>query len=118
MCPGNNESAGKQRSGRTRHGSKWLRKALVKAGQAAGRSKDTYMAAQHAHIRSRRGPQRAAVAVGHSILVIAPHLLTTEPYTDPGGDYFDRRRTSTARERRLVARLEAMGHHLTLEPAA
>jgi hypothetical protein len=108
MCPGNNESAGKHRSGRTRHGSKWLRKALIEAGQAAGRSKDTYLAAQYAQIRSRRGSQRAAVAVGHSILVIAWHLLTTaEPYNDLGDDYFDKRRNSAARQRRLVAQLEA-----------
>jgi transposase len=119
MCPGNNESAGKHRSGRTRHGSKWLRKALTEAGQAAGRTKDTYLAAQYAQIRSRRGPQRAAIAVGHSILVIAWHLLTTaEPYNDLGGDYFDNRRNSAARQRRLVAQLEAMGHKVTLEPAA
>lgn len=119
MCPGNNESAGKHRSGRTRHGSKWLRKALIEAGQAAGRSKDTYLAAQYAQIRSRRGPQRAALAVGHSILVIAWHLLTTgEPYQDLGGDYFDNRRNSVARQRRLVAQLEAMGHKVTLEPQA
>jgi transposase len=89
MCPGNNESAGKHRSGRTRHGSKLLRKALIEAAQAASRSKDTYLAAQYAQIRSRRGPQRAAVAVGHSILVVAWHLLTTgEPYNDLGSDYF------------------------------
>ncbi len=119
MCPGSNESAGKHRSGRTRHGSKWLRTALVEAGQAAGRSKDTYLAAQYAQIRGRRGPQRAAVAVGHSILVIAWHLLTTgEPYNDLGGDYFDKRRNSAARQRRLVAQLEAMGHKVILEPAA
>lgn len=119
MCPGNNESAGKHRSGRTRHGSKWLRKALVEAGQAAGRTKDTYLAAQYAQIRARRGPQRAAVAVGHSILVIAWNLLTNgEPYDDLGGDYFEKRRNSAARQRRLVAQLEAMGHTVTLEPAA
>ena len=95
MCPGNNESAGKHRSGRTRQGSKWLRKALIEAGQAAGRTKNTYLAAQYAQIRGRRGPQRAAVAVGHSILVIAWHLLTNgEPYNDLGGDYFDKRRNS------------------------
>lgn len=119
MCPGNNESAGKHRSGRTRHGSKWLRRALIEAGQAAGRTKDTYLAAQYAQIRTRRGPQRAAVAAGHSILVIAWHLLSTgEPYNDLGGDYFDRRRNTAARQRRLVAQLEAMGHTVTLEPAA
>jgi hypothetical protein len=72
----------------------------------------------HAQIRGRRGPQRAAVAVGHAILVIVWHLLSTgEPYNDIG-DYFDRRRNSLARQRRLVAQLEAMGHHVTLEPAA
>ena len=119
MCPGNNESAGKHHSGRTRHGSKWLRIALVETAHAAGRSKDTYLAAQYARIRGRRGPGRAAVAVGHSILVIAWHLLSTgETYTDLGGDYFDKRRTSTAHQRRLVAQLEAMGHRVTLEPAA
>jgi transposase len=119
MCPGNNESAGKHRSGRTRHGSKWLRIALVEAGQAAARSKDSYLAAHYARIRGRRGPGRAAVAVGHSILVIAWHLLSTgETYTDLGGDYFDKRRTSTAYQKRLVAQLEAMGHRVTLEPAA
>jgi transposase len=119
MCPGNNESAGKHRSGRTRHGSKWLRIALVEAAQAAGRSKDTYLAAHYARVRGRRGPGRAAVAVGHSILVIAWHLLSTgQTYSDLGGDYFDKRRTSTAYQKRLVAQLEAMGHKVTLEPAA
>lgn len=119
MCPGNNESAGKHHSGHTRHGSKWLHVALVEAAQAASRTKDTYLAAQYAQIRGRRGPRRAAVAVGHSILVICWHLLSTgETYNDLGGDYFDKRRNSTARQRRLVAQLEAMGHKVTLEPAA
>ena len=119
MCPGNNESAGKRGSGRTRHGSKWLRIALVEAGQAAGRSKNTYLSAHYHRIRGRRGPGCAAVAVGHSILIIAWHLLSTgEIYTDLGGDYFDKRRSGTAHQRRLVAQLEAMGHKVTLEPAA
>ena len=119
MCPGNNESAGKHRTGRTRYGSRWLRIALIEAAQAAGRSKNTYLAAHYARIRGRRGPGRAAMAVGHSILVIAWHLLSTgEPYDDLGGDYFDKRRTSPAHQRRLVAQLEALGHKVTLEPAA
>ena len=119
MCPGNNESAGKRGSGRTRHGSKWLRIALIEAGQAAGRSKNTYLSAHYHRIRGRRGPGCAAVAVGHSILIIAWHLLSTgEIYTDLGGDYFDKRRSGTAHQRRLVAQLEAMGHKVTLEPAA
>lgn len=119
MCPGNNESAGKHRSGHTRYGSKWLRIALIEAAQAVGRSKGNYLAAHYARIRGRRGPKKAAVAVGHSILVIAWHLLSTgEPYNDLGADYFDKRRTSAAHQRRLVAQLEAMGHKVTLEPAA
>ena len=119
MCPGNNESAGKHRSGRTRHGSKWLRKALIEAAHAASRTKDTYLAAQYAQIRYRRGPQRAAVAVGHSILVVVWHLLTNgEPYNDLGGDYFDKQRTSAARQRRLVAQLEAMSNTVTRTQAA
>jgi transposase len=95
MCPGNNESAGKHRSGRTRRGSKWLRKALIDTGQAAARSKNTYLSAQYAQIRGRRGPQRSVDTVGHSILVSAWHLLSTgELYDDLGGDYFDKRRNS------------------------
>jgi transposase len=119
MCPGNNESAGKHRSGATRHGSKWLRLTLVEAAKAAARTKNTYLSAQYARLRAKRGSQRAAVAVGHSILVIAWNLLSTgEPYHDLGNDYFDKRRHSTARQRRLIAQLEAMGHKVTLEPAA
>jgi transposase len=115
MCPGNNESAGKHRTGRTRHGSKWLRIALVEAG----RSKNTYLGAHYHRIRGRRGPRKAAVAVGHSILVITWHLLSTgEIYTDLGADYFDRRRNSDARQHRLIAQLEAMGYDVTIAPAA
>jgi transposase len=119
MCPGNNESAGKHRSGSTRHGSKWLRIALIEAAHAAARTNDTYLAAQYARLRAKRGPSKASVAVGHSIIVIAWNLLSTgETYNDLGGDYFEKRRNSGARQRRLVAQLEAMGHTVTLEPAA
>jgi transposase len=75
MCPGNEESAGKRRSGKTRKGSKWLRSALVEAAHAAARSKGTYLSAQYARLRGRHGPKKAAIAVGHSILVIAYHVL-------------------------------------------
>jgi hypothetical protein len=69
-------------------------------------------------IRGRRGPAKAAVAVGHAILMICWHLLSTgETYTDLGADYFDQRRSSIARQRRRVAQLEALGHKVTLEPA-
>jgi transposase len=75
LCPGTNESAGKHRSGRTRKGSVWLRTALVQAANAAARTKGTYLAAQYARIKGRRGHQKAIVALAHSILVIAWHLL-------------------------------------------
>ena len=96
MCPGNNESAGKHRSGRTRHGSKWLRIALVEAAPSRRARPRTPTSPRNTpSIRARRGPGRAAVAVGHSILVIAWHLLSTgETYNDLGGDYFDKRRNS------------------------
>ena len=121
MCPGNNESAGKHKGGRARHGSKWLRITLVEAAHAAARSKDTYLAAHYRRIRGRRGPSKAAVAVGHSILVICWHLISTgQTYNDLGGDYFDKRRTSThtAHQRRLITQLEAMGLDVAVTPKA
>jgi transposase len=121
VAPGNNESAGKRRSGRTRKGSPWLRAALVEAAQAAGRTKSTYLGAQFRRLLPRKGKKRAVVAVGHSILVIAYHLLTThEPYHDLGVTYFDQR-ARQAVERRLVRRLQALGYTVSLQlpgPAA
>jgi transposase len=118
MCPGNNESAGKRLSGKTRKGSKWLRTALGEAAQAAGRSEKTYLGAQFRRVATRRGKKKAAVAVGHTILVIAYYLLTRQTtYQDLGSQYFDERQRA-ARERRLVRRLETLGHKVTLQPAA
>jgi transposase len=92
ICPDNDQSAGKRRSGTTRKGSKWLRANLIEAAKAASRAKDTYLAAQYQRLRARRGHAKAATAVAHSILVAAWHTLTTgEIYTDAGGDYFARR---------------------------
>jgi transposase len=117
MCPGNEESAGKRRSGKTRKGSKWLRSALVEAAHAASRSKGTYLSAQYARLRGRRGPKKAAVAVGHSILVIAYHILERGvPYKELGEDYFDQRRSNEAYTKRLVRQLERLGHQVALEP--
>jgi len=117
LCPGQNESAGKRRSGRTRKGNPWLRGALVEAAQSAGRTK-TYLAEQYHRIAARRGKRRAAIAVAHSIIVIVYHVLDSgRPYEDLGYHYFDQRdrqRTSS----RLVQRLSALGYTVTLEPAA
>ena len=118
QCPGNDESAGKRRSGRTRKGSKWLDMTLEEAALAATRTKDTYHRAQYERLRSRRGHGRALGAVKHSIIIACWHMLGTgELYTDLGGDYFTRRDPERA-TRRLIARLQALGHHVTLEPAA
>jgi len=118
QCPGNDRSAGKRRSGRTRHGSKWLDTALTEAALAATRTNDVYLAAQYQRLRPRRGHGRALGAVKHSILCACWHMLTTgELYREAGGDYFTRRDPERA-TRRLVAQLERLGHHVTLEAAA
>ncbi len=119
MCPGHNESAGKKRSGKTRKGSPWLRAALVQAAHAAARAKQTYLAAQYRRLTARRGTKKAAVAVGHSILVIVYHLLTDPdcPYFDLGATYFDQRDPGAV-QRRLIHRLEALGYHVQVTPLA
>jgi transposase len=118
MCPGNNESAGKRLSGRTRKGSPWLRKLLVEAAHAAAHTKNTYLAAQYRRLAARGGPQKAMVAVGHSMLVIIYHVLRDQqPYNELGGTYFDERNRQ-ATERRLVRRLEQLGYEVSVKPAA
>jgi transposase len=115
ICPGNNESAGKHFSGKTRKGSKWLRIALTEAAQAAARTKGTYFAAQYARIKGRHGHNKAIVAVAHSILVIVYHLLERDqPYNELGGDYFIERQQKDAYQRRLVKQLERMGYEVAL----
>ena len=117
VCPGNDESAGKRRSGKTRKGSKWLRANLIEAATAASRTKETYLQAQYQRLRARRGHARAITALAHSMLVATWHILTTgEVYRDPGDDYFAKR-DPERQTRRLVAHLEKLGHVVTLEPA-
>jgi transposase len=107
-----------RRSGRTRKGSPWLRTLLVQAAHAGARKKDTYLGAQYRRLAARRGKSRAAVAVGHTILVIAYYLLRDGTvYHDLGPHYFDER-DRRAVERRLVHRLEGLGYTVSLEPAA
>jgi transposase len=116
MCPGNHESAGKRQSGRTRKGNAWLRGALAEAGQAAGRTKHTYLGAQYRRLAARRGRKKATIAVGHTILIIAYHLLTEHrTYHDLGVDYLEKRNRQAV-ERRLIRHLEALGNKVTLEP--
>jgi transposase len=116
LRPGNEESAGKRRSGRTRKGSPWLRTALVEAAQAAARTKGAYLAAQYRRLAARRGAKRAAVAVAHSLLVMVYALLTQQTvYHELGDRYFDERNRQAV-ERRLVHRLEALGYTVSLAP--
>jgi transposase len=115
VCPGNHESAGKQTSGRTRKGSPWLKAVLVEAAQAASRTK-TYLGAQYRRLATRRGARRAAMAVAHSILLIAYHLMKDGgAYRDLGADYFDHRDKARV-QKRLVHRLEGLGYTVTLLP--
>jgi transposase len=116
MCPGNNESAGKRRSGRTRKGNVWLRTALVEGAQAAARCKDGYLATQYRRIARQGGSKKAAVAVGHSILVIVYEMLKHQTtYNDLGANYFDDR-DRQAKERRLIHSLEQLGYKVSIEP--
>jgi transposase len=118
QCPGNDRSAGKRRSGKTRHGSKWLDTALTEAAMAATRTNDVYLAAQYRRLRPRRGHGRALGAVKHSIITACWHMLTTgELYQEAGGNYFSHRDPERA-TRRLVTQLERLGHRVTLEAAA
>ena len=118
MCPGQNESAGKRRSGQTRDANRYLRGALIESGLAATRAKDTALQARYYRIKRHRGHKKAVVAVGHQILEIAYYVMRDGvTYTELGAQYFDRRRRDRA-TRRHVQQLEALGYHVTLEEAA
>ena len=118
LAPGKNESAGKNRSGKITPGNKHLKAALVQAAHAVSRTKDNYLAAQFRRIASRRGKKRAAIAVAHSILIIAYSMLRDgTDYHDLGGDYFEKRNKEQL-QRHLVKRLERLGHQVSLQPVA
>ena len=121
VAPGNNESAGKRKSGKTRRGNPTLKTALVVAANAAAHTKDTFLAAQYRRIKARAGHKKAIVAVAHSILIIAYHILKDKkPYEELGSTYYDQRDRAKV-EARLVGRLERLGNKVTLEsikPAA
>jgi transposase len=115
VAPGNNESAGKRLSGRTTKGNQALQAALTQAAWAASHTKNTYLSAQYRRIAARRGRKRAIVALAHTILVIAYHLIKNEEtYRKLGGDYFDKRSPQTT-AKRLLRRLEKLGDSVTLE---
>jgi transposase len=118
LCPRADESAGKRRSSRIRHGAPWLKTTLVQCAWAAIRTKDSYLRAQFYRLKARIGPMKAIIAVAASMLTAAFHILTTgRQYKDLGAAHFDRRDHAKL-TKRLVKRLEDLGHKVTLEPVA
>jgi transposase len=118
LCPGQNESAGKRKSGRTRPGNRWLRMTLIEAATMAARIRQAAFAARYHRIARHRGHKKAVVAVAHAMLVTAYHMLDRHlDYAEPGADYFARRHTERAM-RRAVRALERQGYRVTLERAA
>jgi transposase len=119
ICPGNNTSSGKNRTGHTQHGPVALRTALTKATHAAARTKNTYRAAHHAHIRSRRGLLKAIGATRHNLLIAYwPVVHDQLDYTDLGPDWAQQHRSTEYRTRRLMHQLEQLDHTVTLQPSA
>ena len=118
MCPGNNESAGKHHSGRTRRGDPWLRGVLGEIATTAARNRDSHLGARYRRLAARRGKKRALVAVGHAVLVAVWSMLTHRTdYTDLGPDHHLRHVTNPARRTaQLLSQLHDLGYNAILEP--
>jgi transposase len=117
LCPGQRESAGKRKSGKTRKGSRWLRTTLIECAHAAARTKGSYLSERYRQLTRRRGAKKAAVAVAHELLVAVWRLLSTgEFYDDPGAEALRAGHAEHSR-RRALRQLEALGYRVTLEPA-
>jgi transposase len=118
LCPGNHESAGKHKTGRTRKGNIWLRAGLVEAALGATRTKNSAVAARYRRVLRHRGHKKAIVAVAHNLLITAYHVLASHTtYQELGADYYDRRHTERV-ARRAVQTLEQQGYRVTLERVA
>jgi transposase len=115
VCPGNNESAGKQGNSRTRRGNPWLRRTICEAAWGASRTKKSYFHAQYNRLCARRGPQRALMAVAHSMIVVGFYLVKYDlHFHDLGADFFDQRNRERT-VRRAVKRLTTLGYEVTLK---
>lgn len=118
MAPGSHESAGKRRPAGVQHGNRWLGRVLIEAARAAARTKNTYLGAQYRRLAARRGPNKASVAVAHSMIVSAWHMLSTgETYRELGADYYTRRNDPERQARRLTRQLENLGYTVSLTAA-
>jgi transposase len=119
VAPGTHESAGKWRASVSMSGNRWLGRALIEAARAAARTKGTFLGARYRRLVARRGPNRAAVAVAHTMIVIAWNMLTTgETYRELGGDYYTRREDPGRQARRLTHQLEQLGYTVAITTAA
>lgn len=119
MCPGNNVTGGKSRSGRTTKGDLWPRDVLVQCAWSAARTRDTYLSAQFWRLSRRIGKKKAAMAVGHSILVATWHMLTDDvDYDDLGADWFARKVNDDHRRDQAIRNLHDLGYRVTLERVA
>jgi transposase len=118
LCPGNNRSAGQQRSGKSHRGSRWIKGVMTEIAWAASHTKNTYGASFYRRLAAHRGKKRALVALANSLLQVSWYMLTHRlAYRDLGGDYFDRIRKEEL-TRSLVRRLERLGHKVVLQLAA
>ena len=119
LCPGNNESAGKRKTGRTRKANRWLKGALTQAAWGASRTHRSYYSAQHRRLTTRRGVKRATIAVAHSLLVTTHCLLSDpQPYTDLGAGYFASRETPEHKAQHLIRKLQRLGYTVEAKRAA
>lgn len=119
LAPGSRESAGKHKPSGTRKGSRHLRTAMIEAAKSASRTKGTFLAARYRRVARRRGHQKATVAVAHSMLVAAWHMLSTgEVYNDLGEEHFDRYQQPERRHHRAITELQAAGYTITTPQAA
>src|SRR5258708_3316904 len=116
MCPGNQESAGKRKTGKTRKGSKWLRRALVEAGRAAARKRGSSFFAQYRRLAARRGPNVAAVAVGHALLTTVYYILTRQDTYRDFNPSQNEQRFRAHTEKRALRQLQDLGYQVTLTP--
>jgi transposase len=119
MCPGNNITGGKRRSGKTRDGNRWLGEILNQCAMGASQTRDTYLGTQFWRLKRRIGHKKAAVAVGHSILVICWHVLTKDrDYQDLGADWHTRRTDHDKRRDNLINQLQTLGYGVNLTKVA
>ena len=119
LSPQTIQSGPKVKAGHTGKGNRYLKGVLGEVATAAAKT-DTFLGERYRRLVRRRGKQRALVAVARSILVIVWHLLNDPDagYIDLGSDYYTSRLDPDRKTRDLVRQLQALGHNVTLAPAA